>query len=336
MKPTVSIITPCYNARPYLPATWRSIKRQTFTDWEWVVWEDGSTDGSAEWLKELAKRDARVRVFRGERTKDPAMGRNHGIQNAQGEYLAFLDADDLWLPKKLEKQLECFRNQDRSIDLVFTWIQEFWSRDSQLTGRPPCVWPRIDPGTHAVDVLLTKGNMVSPSTILMKRRAIESCGMFQPGIPGLEDFEFICRAASKLEIECLPEVLALYRMHQSNLSHRVGKSFEGHERLLYHFEQHNLLQGTVGRSFRSTFHTRRAEHAMETETPIDAKGELVKAWWYQPLSPMRVIPLILLCVPRKALFPVYRFMKRAQSFLQGKKARAHRFSTSWKDSHAKR
>jgi teichuronic acid biosynthesis glycosyltransferase TuaG len=102
----VSIITPCYNASKYIPETYKCLKAQTFENWEWVVVDDCSKDNSVEILKELSAKDSRVKVLKNEVNSGAAKTRNVSVDNATGDYIAFLDCDDLWKPNKLEKQIQ--------------------------------------------------------------------------------------------------------------------------------------------------------------------------------------------------------------------------------------
>ena len=102
----VSIIIPCYNARTTIAETIESVMAQTYNNWELLVIDDCSTDGSAEIIKQYSAKDARIRYLRTDALSgSPALPRNIGIDNARGRFIAFLDADDVWLPEKLEKQV---------------------------------------------------------------------------------------------------------------------------------------------------------------------------------------------------------------------------------------
>lgn len=102
----VSIITPCYNAGQYIKFTIASVQKQTYTHWEMLVVDDCSTDNSAEIVKQMAQEDLRIRYLKTEKPSgSPTMPRNIALDNARGQYIAFLDADDLWMPEKLEEQL---------------------------------------------------------------------------------------------------------------------------------------------------------------------------------------------------------------------------------------
>lgn len=104
--PVISIITPVYNAARFLPETLASVRTQTLTDWEQILVDDGSTDNSVALIEETASRDARFRLLRTPRNQGPSAARNLAIQAARGRFIAFLDADDLWLPEKLARSVQ--------------------------------------------------------------------------------------------------------------------------------------------------------------------------------------------------------------------------------------
>src|SRR5579863_9408144 len=109
MSPTVSIVLPTFNRLHLLPASLDSVFAQTFTDWELIVADDGSDEATRDCLRRWAERP-RVRVQWLEHSGRPAVARNAAIRSALGEYVAFLDSDDLWLPEKLARQLASLRN----------------------------------------------------------------------------------------------------------------------------------------------------------------------------------------------------------------------------------
>lgn len=106
MSPTVSVVTPAYNADVLVGQAIRSLQAQTFAAWEMLVVDDCSTDNTVAAVEEFANADARVRLLRSPRNAGPANARNLALKAAQGRYIAFLDSDDLWLPQKLELQLD--------------------------------------------------------------------------------------------------------------------------------------------------------------------------------------------------------------------------------------
>ena len=104
--PVVSVIMPTYFSADFVRHTVDSVQKQSFKEWELVMVDDASTDGTVEILKELANSDPRIRVFFNEKNSGPAFTRNRAIQEARGRYIAFLDSDDEWLTNKLELQLK--------------------------------------------------------------------------------------------------------------------------------------------------------------------------------------------------------------------------------------
>ena len=113
MKDTlVSIIMPAYNAAPYIREAILSVQEQTHPNWELLITEDCSTDETRAVLREEASTDSRIKVFYNEQNSGAAASRNHSLHNAEGRYIAFLDADDLWTPDKLKHQLAFMQKND--------------------------------------------------------------------------------------------------------------------------------------------------------------------------------------------------------------------------------
>ena len=106
----VSIVTPAYNCKNTIDKTYKSIVNQTFSDWEWIIVEDHSTDGSFDFINSIIKNDNRVVLLRTNNNSGAAVARNLGIEKAKGKYIAFLDADDSWKNNKLEKQIAFMEN----------------------------------------------------------------------------------------------------------------------------------------------------------------------------------------------------------------------------------
>lgn len=129
----VSIVTPVYNAREYIKETIDSVLSQTYQDFEWFLVEDCSSDGTTAYLQELLEKlgDSRLRYVQQPSNRGAAEARNRGVELASGRYLAFLDADDLWLPNKLERQVKFIEEKD--VAFVFTGY-EFGDEQARGTG----------------------------------------------------------------------------------------------------------------------------------------------------------------------------------------------------------
>ena len=133
--PLVSIITPVFNAAPWLEDMLESVRRQTFAEWEHLLVDDGSTDGSDQMIERAAASEPRIRLLRMAENGGPAMARNRAIEEARGRYLAFLDADDLWLERKLEL---CIRfMQENAYPFVYHAFR-YLSSDGERAGALVC------------------------------------------------------------------------------------------------------------------------------------------------------------------------------------------------------
>lgn len=134
----VSVVTPAYNCEKYLRQTVETVIRQTFEDWEMILVDDCSTDGTLALARELAAGEPRIRVIRNERNQGVSMTRNHAIAEAKGKYIALLDGDDLWEPDKLERQVQLM---EKGYDLVYC-SYDFWDEeDRPMEKRKPFVVP---------------------------------------------------------------------------------------------------------------------------------------------------------------------------------------------------
>lgn len=110
--PLVSIITPSYNASKFIEETLESILKQTYSNWELIIIDDCSTDNSIEILQPYIEQDSRIKVLLNETNLGAASSRNRGLDIANGDYIAFLDSDDLWLPQKLSKQIAFMQQEN--------------------------------------------------------------------------------------------------------------------------------------------------------------------------------------------------------------------------------
>jgi len=131
LKYKVSVITPCHNSAKFISKTIESVRNQTLQDWEMIIIDDHSSDNSVEIIKLYSKKDSRIKLVRLGENSGAAVARNTAISRAQGRYIAFLDADDLWLPSKLERQIDFMRNNN----LAFTYSSYYLvDKDGKMIG----------------------------------------------------------------------------------------------------------------------------------------------------------------------------------------------------------
>ena len=211
-SPTVSVITPAYNAAKYIGEALDSVLNQTFRSHELIVINDGSPD-TDELERELQKYPATIRYIKQE-NRGAAAARNAGLRSARGEYAAFLDADDRWFPDFLEKQLAFLRSSNA--DLVFSDARLIG--DSPLAGR---TFMELDPPKSAVtpESLLAVEVAVLTSAVLARKQPIFEVGLFDETIKRGHDFELWFRLAkSGTRFAYQPRVLAEHRIVESGLS----------------------------------------------------------------------------------------------------------------------
>jgi glycosyltransferase involved in cell wall biosynthesis len=211
-SPTFSVITPVFNGGPYLERTIRSALRQSHSDFELILVDDGSTDGAVERLCRLE--DPRLRVLRKQNEGAPAAC-NAGLAIARGPFIALLDHDDLWSPDKLTRHLQCF-GEHPEVDLTFTW-SSFIGADDEDLGLPVRRWR----GRVTFEQLLVDNVIGCSSSVAIRRRAIDEVGEFDPQLPLMYDLDFYLRVlyARPASALAIPEILAFYRRHPAQMSH---------------------------------------------------------------------------------------------------------------------
>lgn len=138
---TVTIVTPAYDSAATLGATLDSVRAQSFTDWECLVVDDGSTDATADIVRVAAQADPRIRLLDNAQAKGPAGARNTGIAAGQGRYIAFVDSDDLWLPHKLEAQLAFMHTTGAALSFS---SYELFDGDGRRPSRVRIAPPSVD------------------------------------------------------------------------------------------------------------------------------------------------------------------------------------------------
>ncbi|MBW4502901.1 MAG: glycosyltransferase family 2 protein [Scytonema hyalinum WJT4-NPBG1] len=215
----VSIVIPAYNAMTYLPETVESVLRQTFSDFEVLIINDGSADNIIEWVSQLV--DSRVKLI-SQTNQGVPKARNTGIANAQGEYIAFLDADDLWDPTMLEKQVRCLENNP-AVGLVHTWMAVI-DAQSQPTGRV-----MISNAEGDVWKQLVVQNTVPSSSVMVRRCCFDTVGEFDPNLRNIDDWDMWIRIAARYPFAVIKEPLMRYRIHLNNMTKNwqvVEEAFE--------------------------------------------------------------------------------------------------------------
>jgi glycosyltransferase involved in cell wall biosynthesis len=214
MTPTVSIVMAARNYAAYLPAAIDSVLAQTYPDWELLVVDDGSTDRTPATVASYLG-DSRIRYFRADRLGQ-ARAKNLGIGMSRGPIVAFLDADDVWHPTKLARQLPLLQ-EDQSTGVVY-------SRRSLIDehGRPLPARGRTEFHRGRVLEHLFVQNFVCFSTAIVRRGVLSHVGMFDPQWDLAIDYDLWLRIARHYQFDYVDEELVLYRTGHGNLSSKLA------------------------------------------------------------------------------------------------------------------
>ncbi|PZD73235.1 UDP-Glc:alpha-D-GlcNAc-diphosphoundecaprenol beta-1,3-glucosyltransferase WfgD [Acaryochloris thomasi RCC1774] len=208
--PKVSIIIPAYNSMVFLPETVECVLSQTFSDFELLIVNDGSSDNIIDWTAQQT--DPRICLISQENRGAP-IARNTGLEQAKGDYIAFLDSDDLWDSTKLEKQVLLL---DKNPDIGVAYV---WTRLMDRHGKPlDRVWASKASG-HVWKRIAVQDNMIASGSVpLVRRDCFNVVGGFDPNLRGQQDWDMWVRLASKYRFGLIPEILSFHRHHQSSMS----------------------------------------------------------------------------------------------------------------------
>ncbi len=224
----ISVIIPTYNRKSMLVEAVRSVQAQTFRDWELVVVDDGSTDGSFERVGQI--QDPRIRALRQSRS-GVSRARNRGIEASRFDWLAFLDSDDRWRPRKLERQLE---GLEAHPEYRMCHTDEIWIRRG-VRVNPKRIHRKYGGWIFHRCLPLCS---ISPSSFLVHRSLLDECGKFDPNFPVCEDYECWLRLTRNHPILFLPEPLVVkFGGHADQLSrsrwgldrYRISALIKAHE-----------------------------------------------------------------------------------------------------------
>ncbi len=210
---TVSIIIPTYNAGKYIQGALSSVFAQSFEDFEIIIVDDGSVDDTAEQVKVV--QDSRI-VYCYKENQGPAAARNHGLQLAKGEYIAFLDVDDLWKPNKLEAHLNLMQNSPR-MGMSFSWFQILFDEPVPRFESPWFAPPQKQ--TLGFADFLERNWTGHSSSVVLRTQCMRDCKGFDENFYTGEDYYLWLQIAQKgWDIGFLPESLSTYRRRTGSLT----------------------------------------------------------------------------------------------------------------------
>lgn len=224
-QPLVSIIMNCYNSEKYLREAIDSVLDHTYQNWEVIFWDNASTDTSADIAQSY--QDSRIRYFRGKTTLPLGHARNLAIAQSKGEFIAFLDCDDVWLPEKLEKQVPLFL-ADNEVGLVYS--DTIFFNENGLQKR---LYAKRTPyrGHRFPDLL--NNYVISLETAVVRKSTLDSLGYwFDESFNMIEEYDLFVRVSLDWKIDFVPEVLAKWRVHGESWTWKSPDSFVQERRVM--------------------------------------------------------------------------------------------------------
>jgi hypothetical protein len=268
-QPVVSVILPTFNRLHFLKPAVDSVFAQTYGDWELVIADDGSGEQTRAYLRSLAV-DPKVRVLWLPHSGNPAAVRNAALREARGEYLAFLDSDDLWMPAKLELQLAELRACP-SRPWSYTAINHIDAAGARINATLSASWVYYE-GQIFADLLTLAAGIAMPS-VIVSRQILEQVGGFDESLGQHEDYHLWLRLAMQCEISVLRQPLACVRCHNEHFSDFGFGSLVARAGMLEKIQP--LLRSA---SQRAALRTARARNATLLATAHAAAGRHDAAW----------------------------------------------------------
>ena len=208
-KPLVSVIMNCLNCEQYLREAIDSVYAQTYDNWEIIFWDNGSLDRSEEIAKSY---DSKLKYFKSEVTSILGAARVLAVEQAKGEYFAFLDCDDMWFKDKLNKQMKIFFEDGENLGLVYGKCEVLYENSKEIVINRETLPEGIVYGD------LAKENFIPFVSAVVKSEVFHTSGGFPISIKHSTDYWLFLKIAKNYRVRAIQEVCCTYRYHSNNLS----------------------------------------------------------------------------------------------------------------------
>lgn len=241
IKPLVSIIMPAFNAEATISDSINSVLAQTYENYELIIADDGSLDATYKIISSY--KDPRIKYLYQDQSGVgcPGSARNLALASATGEYIAFLDSDDLWDPLKLEIQINYFINNHYHVDLIYTDYATFTSSAAlalQADVYPPQLFSSI------FNNLLVK-NYIPTLTVMVKAQVIQDVGLFRIDLHGVEDWDLWLRISHKYRFHFIDTLLAYYRISDTSITGNRLRHLNNEFLLVEEYIANNLCHSPI-------------------------------------------------------------------------------------------
>lgn len=312
IRTLVSVVLPTFNQLEYVKVAVTSVLEQTLADWEMVIADDGSAESTREYLRSLD--DPRIRTLWLPHSGNPSQVRNAAIRSARGPYLAFLDSDDRWDPRKLEVQLSALQ-ADGGRRWSYTAVERMDEQGRPKSDEEIARW--VPYGGNIVEKLLRIEALIATPAVIAERSLVEEVGGFDEDQWFGEDYDLWIRLAMRSEVGVVPERLASVRVHDESYSRNRLGAYEGWVRL------YGKLADTLPEEgLRALARRRGAESTLALAgLYVDAKRSLAawrtllvaapRCWTYPRWSREAAKTMIRASLPERMLSTVRRLRQRS-------------------------
>lgn len=279
-SPLVSIIINCFNGREYLAESLRSVLDQTYTSWEVIFWDNQSTDKSREILEGF--HEPRFKYYLASEHTPLGEARRLAIDCATGEWLAFLDCDDIWFPDKLEKQILVIEKNDKNLGLIYCQANPLVEAEGLKTSWGSAALKHARSGK--INVLpsgnifpaMLMGNYVPLVSAMVNRAAYYDVGGINMGLKQAEDYELFVKIAKNYYCAAINEVLCLFRIHSNNWTHQQSEKSYTEAILVVS----NFLPAAEAKKALAIWRANYAGFLFKNGRSVDALLELIKSGNY--------------------------------------------------------
>jgi glycosyltransferase involved in cell wall biosynthesis len=305
MSPKVTVVIPVFNRPAPIRRAIESVLAQTCQDFEIIVVDDASTDGTVASVASFT--DPRIRLIRQEHNRGASAARNAGIRAGSGTYVAFLDSDDVWLPTKLQRQLEVFERSSERLGLVYVGKQRIFADGTVEVHIPsPCA--------DLSRALLTV-NVVGETSVGMARRsALDAIGGFDETLPASQDMDLWLRLSERFLAEVVPE--ALVKVAKGGDAGRITASAAGMTRGRELFrKKHGEKMRQIGELHRYLRDSGWV-YQREARDPVSARRCYLESLAVKPIAPLTVALLLTASLPLSWLDTAAHWKHGIVAFLQ--------------------
>ncbi|HBB31516.1 MAG TPA: hypothetical protein DDZ80_31505 [Cyanobacteria bacterium UBA8803] len=292
-EPIVSIIMPAYNAEKNIPESLAAVKAQTYKNWELIVVEDASRDGTEEIVNEFAKDvgEARVKYILHQYNQGVSATRNTAIKLANGKYLAFLDYDDIWQKNHLETAVT--KLEEDNCDIAYSTVEMFQDSTNKIIG----LWGPSEQDLLNFPGSLLARNYIASNVVVMRRIITEKVGYFETNLKAAEDLDYWLRVAeSGFKFVYIPGVYGSYRKKESSsLTSQAAMVAEYHALVIRKHWHSSIISQEIRQDAALLYHLKAAKFNFNNN-PIKALECLL---WIVILNPKGLVSKVFELVSNK-------------------------------------